>query len=350
MNSLTHPHRLTVRRALLALAGLAAIGVGAPAAAAHPDGGECAGPCSVEVRLGGTGTGTVTSVSVGLACPSLCSISVAAGTEIVLTARAAPGSTFSRWGGCSPLDADPLSCRFSVGGPTVVTARFDGPGPPPPTPLEVGLHGSGTGSVTSAPAGIACKPDCRASFPEETQVTLTAVPGPGSTFAGWSGDCVPLPGPGVRCVAELSESRFVGADFRADTAPPSSGCTLTGTPGDDTLRGTPGPDVICGLAGNDLIQGLGGNDIISAGPGDDEVHGGAGRDRIDGGPGHDHLHGEAGNDRLTGGAGPDELYGGAGNDRLNTRDGAVDELEGGRGSDTCRADRIDRLRAVERRL
>ena len=65
------------------------------------------------------------------------------------------------------------------------------------------------------------------------------------------------------------------------------GCTVTGTPADDTLIGTAGNDVICGGNGNDVIRGLGGNDRLLGGDGTDELQGGAGTDVIDGGAGTD---------------------------------------------------------------
>ena len=44
----------------------------------------------------------------------------------------------------------------------------------------------GSGSVTSSPAGIDCSPTCSHEFEPNTMVTLTAAPGVGSTFVGWS--------------------------------------------------------------------------------------------------------------------------------------------------------------------
>ena len=55
--------------------------------------------------------------------------------------------------------------------------------------LSVTTAGAGTGNVTSAPAGIDCGTTCSATFDDGTPVVLTATPGVGSTFAGWSGDC-----------------------------------------------------------------------------------------------------------------------------------------------------------------
>jgi Tol biopolymer transport system component len=106
--------------------------------------------------------------------------------------------------------------------------------------------------------------------------------------------------------------------------PAQTGCTITGTAGNDILRGTASDDVICGLAGDDVISGGGGNDRILGGAGDDVISGGGGRDTLDGG---------------------------AGNDLLNGRDGARDVLDGGAGRDSARWDaRLDRVRSVEKHL
>ncbi|MDO8733225.1 MAG: hypothetical protein Q7L55_11770 [Actinomycetota bacterium] len=51
-----------------------------------------------------------------------------------------------------------------------------------------------------------------------------------------------------------------------------TGCTITGTNGNDVLRGTSGNDVICARGGDDKIFGLGGNDILLGDSGADDIH------------------------------------------------------------------------------
>jgi hypothetical protein len=73
---------------------------------------------------------------------------------------------------------------------------------------------SGPGTVTSAPAGIACGSQCRAYFNPGTSVTLTAQTTSDSTFAGWSGGgCT---GTGT-CVVTMDAAKSVSAIFNSNT-------------------------------------------------------------------------------------------------------------------------------------
>ena len=75
--------------------------------------------------------------------------------------------------------------------------------------LSVSRAGDATGTVTSSPAGIDCGVACSGSYAAGTVVTLTATPGAGSSFAGWSGDCS---GTGS-CTLTMSAARSVSAEF-----------------------------------------------------------------------------------------------------------------------------------------
>lgn len=80
--------------------------------------------------------------------------------------------------------------------------------------LTVQKGGTGSGTVTSNPAGIHCGSDCSEPFPDDSYVTLTATPSPGSVFVGWDGYCY---GPDPTCTVSMWSSRTVTAYFN----PPS---------------------------------------------------------------------------------------------------------------------------------
>jgi hypothetical protein len=78
--------------------------------------------------------------------------------------------------------------------------------------LSVYKSGTGSGTVTSSPSGINCGDTCLATFSPGTQVTLTATPSSGSTFAGWSGDCS---GTGS-CTLTMNSNKTVVANFNGN--------------------------------------------------------------------------------------------------------------------------------------
>ncbi len=54
--------------------------------------------------------------------------------------------------------------------------------------LSVSRNGTGSGTVTSVPAGIECGSTCSAEYDSGAVVTLTAATDDGSLFTGWSGE------------------------------------------------------------------------------------------------------------------------------------------------------------------
>src|SRR5438445_3261711 len=64
---------------------------------------------------------------------------------------------------------------------------FTVPAPAQNVVLTIAKAGTGSGTVTSTPAGITCGTSCSGSYASGTAVTLTATPAAGSTFTGWSG-------------------------------------------------------------------------------------------------------------------------------------------------------------------
>lgn len=106
-------------------------------------------------------------------------------------------------------------------------------------------------------------------------------------------------------------------------------------------------DIIIGSAAANGLRGLEGSDVISGGGGNDTLMGDSGGDRLNGGKGRDAVVGGFGNDTLIGGPGRDALSGGANNDVLRAKDGFVDAVACGRGTDLARVNGGDRVSLCE---
>ena len=162
----------------------------------------------LDVSKAGTGGGTITSTPSGINCGPTCSASFDAGAPVTVSVTPNANSTFMGWSGsgCSGtgdcvvamVQARSIAATFS-------TSRF---------PLDISKTGTGGGIVSSTPAGIDCSSTCSASFDDGSQVTLTAIPAPGSGFQGWGGDCAGL----GTCTVSMGGARFVTATF--DAVPP----------------------------------------------------------------------------------------------------------------------------------
>ncbi|MGA8489818.1 MAG: alkaline phosphatase family protein [Terriglobales bacterium] len=184
------------------------------------------------VTLSGSGQGSVTSNPSGINCGQSCSAGFDPGTEVTLTATAVANSSFVGWaGGCSGTNA---TCTVTLSASKQVTATFDNSQGAPA--LNVRFAGTGTGTVTSEPAGISCAPTCSASFAVGTQVTLTETPATNSTFAGWSGGG--CSGTSSTCTVTLSASEQVTATFNINQSLPLLTVVLAGT-GAGTVSSSP---------------------------------------------------------------------------------------------------------------
>ena len=97
------------------------------------------------------------------------------GQQVALTAIPAPGWQFVEWSG--DATGTSLATTVTITAQTNVTATF---APLGAVTLTTSTTGNGTGTIEIDPE--------QDDYAWGTQVTLTAMPGPDSVFAGWSGD------------------------------------------------------------------------------------------------------------------------------------------------------------------
>jgi PKD repeat protein len=107
--------------------------------------------------------------------------------------------------------------------------------------LTVSKAGTGSGQVSSSPAGISCGGSCQASFDDGTSVTLTATPDASSVFTGWSGCTANGPN---SCTVLLSQDTTVTATFASTT--PTLTISKQG-PGSGTVSTSPA-GISCGTS------------------------------------------------------------------------------------------------------
>ena len=186
-------------------------------------------PVALTIARSGAGSGNVTSAPAGIDCGATCSATFAVGTSVTLTAAPTGMSSFSVWSGaCSGTSS---TCTLTMDAAKSATASF---GPPPQ--VDVTKAGTGSGTVTSNPAGINCGTSCSAPFGQNSTVTLTATPATGSTFGGWTGSCTGARG---MCSLTMAASKAVTATFNSTSTPPQTlTASKTGT-GSGTITSAP---------------------------------------------------------------------------------------------------------------
>jgi uncharacterized repeat protein (TIGR03803 family) len=108
---------------------------------------------NVSVRLGGNGSGTVTSQPAGIDCGTTCWAGFVSGTVLTLSATPVSGSTFVEWGGAC---AGTVACTLTPSAAASVTATFnvlampDFSLTPAATSFTVQPGGQGTDAITVA--------------------------------------------------------------------------------------------------------------------------------------------------------------------------------------------------------
>ena len=140
---------------------------------------------TLTVEKAGTGSGTVTSSPAGIDCGSDCFESYSGGTQVMLTPTPGEGSTFDSWSGACQGTGP---CTVAMDANKTVTATFLRTDGSTGFTLRVKRTGTGSGTVTSLPAGINCPDDCNEMFPENTEISLSQSAGQGALFLGWDGD------------------------------------------------------------------------------------------------------------------------------------------------------------------
>ena len=117
--------------------------------------------------------------------------------------------------------------------------------------LNVNTTGTGTGTVNSSPdTGIICPTDCGETYNAGSSTTLTAIPGAGSYFAGWSGDCA-FAGANLTCMVTMNAAKNVTTQFNLNVA--TSFDLSVVKSGDGTVTSSP-PGIDCGATHGGLLE------------------------------------------------------------------------------------------------
>lgn len=207
---------------------------------------------SVTAGTASTGSGAISGAGINCAISGTsqsgdCSVELAQGAQLTLTAAALGGGSFLGWGGACASAGGTSSCTITVSQAANIEASFalpPAPPPPPPPPppnytltIRANATSSGTGTVSGT--GISCSittssqsGDCGETFPAGTQLTLTAAATGSSSFVGWGGACAAA-GSTTTCALTVNQNTSVDASFAAP--PPRyvvtvvAGASSTGT-------------------------------------------------------------------------------------------------------------------------
>ena len=194
----------------------------------------------------GSGSGTVTSAPAGINCGPTCAAEYPLNTLVTLTGTPAAGSKATTWSGCDKVNGS-NQCEVTMSAAESVIATFD----LEQHLLKVTKEGTGSGTVSSAPAGISCGGTCETTFAHGSVVKLTGAPSGGSKPVVWAG-CDAIVG-ADECEVTMSAAESVTATFAA-AGKNALGVTRAGT-GTGTVTSAPS-GINCGITcGAEFTEG-----------------------------------------------------------------------------------------------
>lgn len=161
-------------------------------------------PPDTTARLIATVTGRGRVTGSGIECSTnagTCGVTLNRGTSVSLTATPDAGFVLVGWEGCAAPTGNP--CTLTLDRSSVVAAVFE----PSEYPVAVSTAG---GSGTVYGSGFNCIDNtyrCLVNAARGTVLSMTALPGPGSTFASWTG--CPAPSGNVCAVTVAGAARVV---------------------------------------------------------------------------------------------------------------------------------------------
>ena len=155
-----------------------------------------------------TGAGKVTSDPSGIDCGSTCTKAFTQDQDVTLTATPDLNSEFLGWTGATDC-AETTTCTVTMDESKTVQAEFT---------WVLTVIKTGSGSVSSLPAGMSCAADittCAAGFEPGTNVVLSASPSSGSKFVGWTEACTGTTAV-AGCSVTMDANKTVKAGFGYD--------------------------------------------------------------------------------------------------------------------------------------
>jgi hypothetical protein len=164
---------------------------------------------TLTVKKTGSGDGVVSSSPFGISCGEACVALYDEEEKVSVFATPDPHSEFTGWTVTGP-GAEPCPgtgpCSVVLLGSDEVTANFEAA-----TQQTLQASVTGSGSLTSEPAGIACPGHCSEEYAEGHTISLVARPAPHFKIGKWTG-CGFLPRPN-ECKVLISGATSVGVEF-----------------------------------------------------------------------------------------------------------------------------------------